>query len=112
MTAARPPMLGSYSSVTTTHRRSLVGCLVISAGAIRASKVEAAAGIGQCHAERPHLAVGLLGGAQEGVALARGEILARAVERMQRHAGLRSRRRRGAPGRPANGRSGHAPRSW
>jgi hypothetical protein len=46
-----------------------------------------AAGIGQGHAEGAYLAVSLFGGAQEGVALAGGEIFARPSRGVQLHAG-------------------------
>ncbi|MDQ2802516.1 MAG: hypothetical protein M3Y41_07465 [Pseudomonadota bacterium] len=53
-----------------------------------------AAGIGQRHAQGPHLTVGQLGLAQEGVALACGQVFSRAIGGMQPHADLRGRRGR------------------
>jgi len=50
-----------------------------------------APGVSERHAQGPHLAVGQLGLAQEGVALAGGEVFARAACRVQPHGGLRGR---------------------
>jgi hypothetical protein len=77
----------------------------------RQSLRQTAAGIGQRHAERPHRAVSLLGCAQEGVTLAGSEILARAVSRMQRHAGLRPEHGRGGSSERLRG-HGPVSRSW
>ena len=67
---------------------------------------EPAPGIGQRHAEGPHLAVGELGLAQEGVALAGGEVFPRAVGGVQLHPDLG--RGRGGVLRDAGSRAGGA----
>ncbi len=51
-----------------------------------------AAGMGQRHAQRPHLPLRNLGLLQEGGALAFGQVFTRACGGVQRHAGLRRRR--------------------
>ena len=73
---------------------------------------EAAAAIGEGHAEGAGFAVGPLGGAQEGLALPGGEVLAGAVGGVEAHGG----RRRGSGyfshRLAGNGRPGHAAQSW
>jgi hypothetical protein len=48
---------------------------------------EAAAGVGEGHAQGAGVTVGALCGAEEGIALAGGKVFARAVRRMQLHPG-------------------------
>ena len=74
-----------------------------------------AAGIGEGHAEGAHLAIGALGFAQEGVALAGGEVFPGAVRGVQPHADLRDRRGAAGQGRglSGNGMPGPGPaRPW
>lgn len=66
---------------------------------------EAAAGIGQGHAEGPGVAIPTLSGFQEEVALAGSEVFAGAIQSMELHAGRRGRRCRGLPRRKAGART-------
>jgi hypothetical protein len=81
-------------------------------GSERQGLGEAAAAIGEGHAEGARFAVGTLGRAQEGLALAGGEVLAGAIGGVEAHGG----QRRGSGFSPRRlvdrGRPGHAARSW